>query len=842
MRFLIGAVMNSVQKNKQWLLKSGVLALSVGILSACQTMSLQGKDSAGDIDPNQPTKEQVIKPFSKQDFSRASDFQAKSAKQKLTGAMSALLNSERTAMTEYYYQAEPTEQKGSLNAGSDSLFTTILKMFDYSKSEETPETELTKPFRTMADFTPLGESDKPLLYLRYYDEVEGTTPAKDYNLSRLDGMSERMQATDAVVYQLNKGYQACVQSFSYEMDGLVDANPAITSDDKAVKSALATFDDCTKEQDIIANRLRTKEISAYHRQDMAMGHICASNYRRSLVDALSAKRTQKRYDKKDGSYDAYDSVYAQYGICHSVFMNGYRSDPVVYMNNGDTKWRLEGLKEARACGLEFTDGVATLYQAGMSYRTHAKEHQGLVYAHMDCLMDSAEKVYNEEGDHSAKLQTYETPTNRFEMAKALKMYQEIASEGRTTPSLSSETEAKSRVGGMFDKYFSMKKEELAKESKGEQSAEPKLDGLGGNVYQRVAGEMIKSFKQTPAQISAQNYYAYNNTKVTVLSYHNPRTYRADVLMSLDFESPTAVQSVQVPFSQDFKRAKMAMNVGAGLPIMSALAPAQTPLAKDFKDEVGVVNFALPPELQEIIPLNVVYDSAIKGFVAGLGELHDSNFSAVDIKDDSFAKRQGASYAVKVNLNLQQAGELLAFVSKQVVRDLSQYVDKHPELYAQKPTENLGVADSIATQKANERKQKLKTAIEKWALLDKGFVSSDVGGLFQVIDGILPINYYQSNYYYFNHQGRLVGQLVRQDLDDNVSKARTRVVAMTSFKATDFHNHHLSKRVMPLVDSFSFDGNGWVREQRRLADLKKEAQNLRYDYNTTNGVLSDPKNQ
>lgn len=638
-----------------------------------------------------------------------------------------------------------------------------------------------------------------------------------------------MQATDAAVYQLNKGYQACVQSFSYEIDGLVDSNPAITSDDKAVKSALAVLDDCTKEQDIVANRLRSKEISAYHRQDMAMGHICASNYRRSLVDALSPKRTQKRYDKKDGSYDAYDSVYAQYSICHSVFMNSYRSDPVVYINNGDSKLRLDGLRAARACGIEFTDGVAELYQAKMTYRTHAKEHQGLVYAHMDCLMDTAQELFNEDGEYTYAIDGYNTPTNQAELAQSLKLYQEITSRERNIVLEGEEEKASGRLSKFFDRYFSLKKEELQQSSEQTDDKTPSLDGLGVGVYGKMADELMKNLVQTPQQIAAKNHYAYNNTKVTIISKHNPKDYRSDVVMSLDFESPTAVQSVQLPFSQDYKSAKLAIDAEALLPIMATLAPEQTPLAKEFQGEVGIINFAMPKELQSLIPMSLVYDSVINGFVGGLGSLHDSNFGVADIRQDSFAKKQGANSAIKVTLNSQQSGELLAYISKQVIKDLSDYVEKNPKLYEPVATETLGVSESFAVKKTNEQKQKIKNAIEKWALLDKGFVSSDVGGLFQVIEGILPISYYQTNYYYFDNQGALVGQLVRQDIDDHFGKMRTKSVAMTSFKARDFNAHHLAKKVNALSDNFSFDGNAWLSEQKKTSTLKKEAQALRDGY-------------
>lgn len=818
----LGQIMEKkTNKNKQRFLKSSVVLVSVGMLSACQLhtkpdLNAQFAKTAG----------ATVAP----DFAKVGNVQEKHAKQQLTGAMKTLLNSERTTTTEYHYQAQSaqmSDKKTDLNAGADSLFTSILKVFGYrsdDKSETAPEA-----FRTMADYTPLN-AEANELYLRYYDEVEGKKPSADYATKRLDGMSERMQATDAVIYQLNKGYQSCVQSFSYEVDGLVGANPAVTSDDKAFKSALAHFDSCTKEQDTIANRLRSKDISAYHRQDIAMAYVCASNYRRSLTDALSPKRTQKRYDKKDGSYDAYDSVYAQYGICHSVFMNGYRSDPVVYINNGDSKLRLEGLKAARQCGIEFTDGVATLYGAGMSYRTHAKEQQGLVYAHMDCLMDSAEKLYNEDGEYTHAIANYTTPKNRTELSDSLKLYQEIASRQRVI--MPTEETKSSRLGAWFDKYFSMKKEELSKQEQADTS--PDLDGLGAGIYGKMADEVIKSMTQTPAQIAATNYYAYNNTKITVLTKHNPKNYHSDVMVSVDFESPTATQSVQLPFSQDYQAAKLAVDVNALLPVMAVLAPEQTPLAQSFTGEVGVMNFALPKELQGVIPMSLVYDSVIQGFVAGLDGLHNSHFSLADTRQDSFAKKQGASHAIKLTLNLQQSGELLASISKQVIKDLSDYVEKNPQVYAEKPLENLGVADSIATKKSNEQKQKIKNAIEKWALLDKGFVSADVGGLFQVIEGILPINYYQTNYYYFDNQGQLVGQLVRQDIDDHASKMRTKMLAMTSFKTKDFDNHHLAKKVGSLTSHFGFDGNAWLIEQKQVAEFKKDAKALRAGY-TSDGA-------
>ncbi len=807
---------NNTTSQKRFALNRLSVLMGVVFLTACQSTTSQTQTPHQSLStPNAPNAQAVFEKHAKSTDA--------TAKERLIKALQTYLNSERTSVSRYYYQESPlVGDENSLDADADSLWVSIGKVRDYVYTGASEDYQ-SHAYLDNSEF--LKEEDK--LYLRYYDEVANTTPSSDYTLTRLDGMEKAVQSRDGQIWRYAQKYNGCVKSASYDMDALIGENPAISNTHQDVKAVYAELDGCLAKADKTLDSDIQSIATAYQLYDLKTIRQCASSYKEHLSDALANNRAIKRYEGQD--YDAYDSVYGNYALCHVVFVSSYRSDPVAYMNGEATKTELDMLTYTRQCAISNKISLAELKEMGKTYATDPKDYENSFYEYFSCLNLAVDMAYNEGEGAPVDILREAKPTTMADARRAYKLHTEVVAtkESERYGNEEGESEYKGFLASMFDDYFKMKKAELNKDE--EKDQEDKQTGIGG-IYGAMIDNSLKSFQKTPEQMQATNAYAYNNTSITILSHHVPSKYTYQGVLALEFDAPTASQSLHVPLMVDFKQEKIVLDTSALLPIGAMLAPEHTPMPSEFTGQVGVVQFDMPKQLKGIIPMSVVYDSISKGYLHSLSQFNTTIFSEVSVANDEFARSIGASRAIKVQLNSKQIGEMLALISKQLSKDLSHYVDTHPEVYSPKSDELLDVASEIAHKKRSEKAKEIKDFIEKWTLLNKGYLASDAGGIFQAIEGILPISLHQANYFYLDNQGNIVGQMLKTDSDSVMLQSRTQAIVQISHKRADFDKYPLAKGLIS-TNAIAFDGNAWAKVIKEELDIKKDAKELRQSYDT-----------
>lgn len=772
-------------------LKLGVVLMGVVLMSACQS-SPKPAQAHGSV--THPTKASDV-------FARYQQGSDATAKDRLVAAIKAHLGKERVSVSEYYYQEHPRFAKDSLNVGADPVWISIMKTEDY----EVPSPESQDgAYRESVDYL-----DGDGLYLRYYDEVWGSLPSDDYALSRLDGLSQSSQDVSYAVGGLRSRYRSCVLSASYKLDEQVRQNPAITTDHHDVAATLDELTRCTTKAEQSLQALLDKS-NPYQAQDIRHLGQCVSAYQTNIRDALSRGRTLVRYEGED--YDKYDSVYGQYALCNLVYETAYRSDPAYYLEMQSSQAQLDQLVSVRRCANANRERLALVVSAGDTYKTAPKVYETSFYQYFECLSETTDDLPSQEVTSMAQVKEI--------YAQYLQSMNDDDDEYESDGD-DENMESHGLLEFLFGDYFKMKQAELSGELH-----TPKL-GISG-IYGMVASEWLEVLKKTPEQMLAKNLYQYDNTKVTVLSHHNPNAYQSQGVVSLDFDSPTASQSLRLPVRADFLTGKVVADLSPMLPIGALLFPEATPLPEDFEGQVGAVSFYVPKELTELVPPKLIYQSLERGVGQAFSELNAGMFTAVDITGDDFAQTLGATQVVKLTLTPAQFGEFVSLVSKQLIKDLTAHVQTHPELFLASDIADVSVAEELAQKAQNERAAAIKDAIEKWALLDKGHTSSDVGGLVAAIIGIAPIDFYQANYYYLDRQGRLVGRVMKGEMGNRIES--THVMALTRYDddLQTFYSH-------PLATSLGFDsqkvldGNAWFAALFDGQAQKSQAELLRESY-------------
>lgn len=807
-----------MKRNCGFLVRASVLGVALAMLSACQSIPTKKSDVSWHA--YQPIKASEV-------FGQHQNTKEFTAQARLVRAMAEHLSKERIVSSEYYTQEVPSLLQESLDKDADPLWVTIAKVRDYQY--EAPE-EKNYAFRQMSDY-----SDEEGLYLRYYDEVAGTTPTPDYDLTRLDGLAKGYEL-NAPVQRLHKQYRSCVKRASYELDSLVKQNPAITINHASVKQVSEDLSACLLKADTKGKKSLAK-LTGYQAQDVEYLRHCVSGYRQDLMSVLSPNRTQKRYEGE--AYDLYDTVYGHYAVCNMGYVASFHSEPNWYLNEA-TKTELELSTQIRQCALTTNQNKA---QKG-DYATTPEAMAQNFYGYFSCLDGAIEAVYNgDDGENVSAVDVLRSPSVPTSMADVETKYallKEVVEE-KEQEIYSTDEEEQGEYRGflqsMFGTYFDMKKAELANK---DEDKKPSLVGIGG-LYGAVASEFLTTMKRTPEQMTARNVYQYDNTRIQVLSHHNPKTYISQAVLAMDFESPTASQSLKLPMQANFATGQVLVDTSAILPMMMwVLPPEHVPMPDEFQGQVGLMAFRIPEELTDIVPSDVIYHALQKGVVQGLSELNANIFTAVDISDDPFAKRFGATQAVKATFDATQVGELVSLVSKQVIKDLSAYVENNPDIYNGKvDSSSLSVAEELAQKSRQKHAKKIKELVEQWALLDKGYVSADVGGILGAILGVAPINIYQSNYYYLNAKGELVGQMARADIDSRVVGAKTQSIALThyGYEPSELARHHLAPSLLA-EDKGAFDGNAWLSEFSKVKTLQEQARLLRESYEETTENLEN----
>jgi hypothetical protein len=326
----------------------------------------------------------------------------------------------------------------------------------------------------------------------------------------------------------------------------------------------------------------------------------------------------------------------------------------------------------------------------------------------------------------------------------------------------------------------------------------------------AVGQMLTMFHRTPEQIAATNAYQYKHLTFSSVSHYKPKKRQLQSVYSYDYVTPTIGSSIQIPLAFDFTNSRVTVDPSAILPIVAIVNPENTPLPNQMASHT--VSFGLPESITAQLPPAVLYDAAVAAIQSSMAELAPEHFSAVDIRQDQFAKEVGASRAVKVYFGSQQSGEMIGKILKYMTQSLQNHVDTNPDKYP----------DGAM----------LKAALDKMALYNKGYQSADVGALLQLIEAIGPLSFNQINYYYLDSSDRLLAKQQRMNIGGDLLGSTTTILNQIRYDKASFNKHVLTPL---LAESFgenakpAIDGNAWIAEQRLKKDRLQTARYARYDY-------------
>ncbi|MGM8939230.1 hypothetical protein ACS8E2_11125 [Psychrobacter glaciei] len=374
-------------------------------------------------------------------------------------------------------------------------------------------------------------------------------------------------------------------------------------------------------------------------------------------------------------------------------------------------------------------------------------------------------------------------------------------------------------GGILSGVSNLKSKNLLKNYEAIQMAKQQSEAVEGSQSSMpstgVIGQMLSMFHRTPEQIAASNAYQYQNLTFNSVSQYKPKQRQLQSVYSYDYVTPTISSSVQIPLAFDFNNSSITVDPSAIMPIVALVNPENTPLPNQMTSHT--VSFGLPESITAQLPPAVLYDAAIAAIQSSMAELGPEHFSAVDIRNDAFAKEVGASRAVKVYFGSKQSGEMIGKTLKYMTKSLQDYVDANPQKYP----------DGAM----------LKTALAKVQLYNKGYQSADVGSLLQLIEAIGPISFNQINYYYLDSADRLLAKQQRINVGGDLMGSTTSVLNQIRYDKSSFNNHALTPL---LAESFganakaAIDGNAWMAEQRQQKDRLQTARYARYDYSGRSG--------
>jgi len=325
--------------------------------------------------------------------------------------------------------------------------------------------------------------------------------------------------------------------------------------------------------------------------------------------------------------------------------------------------------------------------------------------------------------------------------------------------------------------------------------------------------VLSMLHKTPEQVAAANAYQYKYLTFNSVSQYLPKQRQFKTVYSYDYTAPTISSSVQLPLAFDFNTSKITIDPAAIMPIVALANPEDTPTQMT----AHTVDFGLPEAITSQLPTAVIYDAAINAMQASMAELAPEHFSAVDIREDNFAKQVDAARAIKVNFGSKQTGEIVGKMLKYMSQSLQQYVDANPTQY---PDDAM-----------------LKKAIDKIQVYNKGYQSADVGALLQLVEAIVPISFNQVNYYYLDSSDKLLAKQQRINIGGDLMGSNTTVLNQIRYDRSSFE----SSKLTPLLNQTfgadtppAIDGNAWLAEQRQRKDRLEQARYARYDYDYDGG--------
>lgn len=773
------------------------IVASALFMNACQSVS-----------NSEITTSSVISDSARQMFDNSGHSPSLLAKQAFITALMQHLASERYAVSNYYTQVVPIYDDNSIDKGSDSIWTTALKTYEELQHARRGNYQPWY-YRSAVDYlypredgdvaegeaTLMGVDLSELPYLRYDDEMAGNTPD---TVTRAVGMSEDYQAHNALILNYSEKLWDCAEASSERLGELVRANPDITIQDARVKAIKKRLDNCSSDATDIAKTL-LKGAQGYQKSDIVHLQSCLSDYRTGFGQIMSATRKPKSLTGK--AFDGYESLYGNFKMCNYSYYRSQPLEPYRYVDNYG-KAGLDLFAQTKACESTALAEQRELQHYGKGYAYHADKFLASHYAQIDCVGQAIADVYGEESPN--------TPTS---MAIAQERMDEQTDQVNSYLLHEQNDDGGDYAGitGWYKAYKHTKTQDNASIND-----KPDVD-LGKFGRFDFISMMLEHMKQTPEQTLAKNLYQYNNTSITSLSHHRPQVRNIKTLWSLDYQSPTAVQSAQLPFIIDMNAGALDADISAVLPALAFITPKNTPLPAEIP--AGQMRIALPQELSQKIPTAIIYDAVQQGIVAGYAEITPQKFTAVNLKDDSFAHKINAAQAVKIELNIKELGKLYATIAKYVVRDLKAYVDKNPTLYPNTPTKE---GDSQA--------DKIKKLIDEFIVINKGYRTSDVGGLLQVIEGITPFGFDNVNYIYLDTKGRIIGIQNIANIDDEIGGARLQTVGQTRFGRDIFVKHPLAAQFDSSFDNnTSFDGIAWLKSIKNEYEYRRQARQARLEY-------------
>lgn len=773
-------------------LKYGVLMMAMFMLSACQSMKSEQITTKNH-------EYQVIPDSAKDLF--ANYEQANSSKTLILKALNEHLNSERFVVSSYYYQMSPLYTKDSADKNSDGIWTSIFKVREYRKNQINADNE---GFRSSQDYFPdkdempvdepekeIQTSDKSHLpYLRYDDEMAGNTPK---TVSRLEAMSDDYIQVNEEIESLNAQVHVCAYEAINVVDYAVSDNPNINNKNKKIQQAQKKLNQCQTSVTKTANQI-LKKAQGYQIQDIHHLTGCLAEYKTGLAQMMKPNRNPKTLE--DESLDNYDVLYYNFSRCREQFEITKILEPSVYTENAYTKKFLDTVSQIKQCSQSSIDRQKNLHKLGKNYTHNSDE---FLQSHMDYAACAGTAVDGEE----KTLETAADVRNRLYDVDAY-----IRNEG---DDYLADYRKYSGLSGWLTAYREMKESETYKQST---KAE-----LYDNFLKSMFASMLNYVKKTPEQITAQNIYQNNHMVTTQLWHHNPKEQLATGLLSLDFESPTAKHSMQLPIEFDFKQGAIYTDISALLPVMAAINPEHAPLPSEVAD--GQMVFKLPNTLAQKIPTDVIYDAINEGILAGFAEFNAQDFTKIDMTNDKFAKEVGATQVIKINLGSKEQGKILDMIAKKAASQLKKYVDDHPQFYPDTADD-----DKNGTAKTD----KIKKAIDDFALLSSAHRANDVGGLAQMIEGILPFSLTQNSYLYLDEAGKLLAVQTFAALDDDIQDFSRQTVNQVRFDKAIFDAHPLAGKFNQSFDGKkpTFDGTAWLQEKIEEYRFQKQAELARIE--------------
>lgn len=778
-------------------LKPCVFLVSVAMLSACQSMTPQQQEQSA-------VGAKALFSSSKQSLSYG-------AKTEFVRALETHLAKERYAVSTSYYQALPLSNEG-VDKDAESIWTSALKVSEYKRNPTVSSNPLFEPYRTAGDYlypkvdgVEVDENAKP--YLRYDDEKAGKTVD---TVSREVGMSEEYGEVSEEIKDLQIATRSCFASGSVDLDNLIKENPTITDQNTKVKAVKQKLKDCQTDFDKQSRELMTKA-QGYQKSDLRHLQMCVSHYQKGINDILKPNRVPKSLSGDD--YDRYDAVYENYRLCTNVYENNVDLEPNEYIQQGRNQRELELSSAIKTCRMEAVQAHQT---SGKSYRNESEFFLQRNFDSVACI----DKYLHEtlETDELPK------PVTSIDGMRSRESKQEMLAYDIKYEDDYSKYRG---LSGWIQAYRELKSADKSDKSEDEKTPELDLPPIMGTHGNMVA-MMLDHLKQTPEQIIAQNLYQYNHTTLTSLSHHSPANKRLDVFWSYDFESPTATQSVQLPMSLNFGAGVIDADVSALLPIVAVATPKYALLPKDVPN--GQMTFKLPDELTKKIPADVIYGAVQRGVRLAYQSLPDEKFTPIYITNDPFAKSVGAKRAVKIELGSKELGKFLGAIAKTVAQDLKVYVDKHPEHYPDTIAKKSDKSQNI--KKGDPQTDKIKKAIDDFATLSGAYRTGDVGGLFQIVEGVAPFSMDNINYVYLDAQGGIIAMQNLNTIDDNLQSAHMQTVSQVRYDKSVFDGHALSAQfAKTFATKPTFDGTAWAKNAIEETRLNSEARKARdwYEY-------------